>query len=83
MVTITYKLKYLSDQDDMDPKTLVTTQRYSAGDVIQPHGDWGFFHLVTQVRELKTGAQLVLSESAQSAQVARLQAVQLGHWPAA
>lgn len=82
-ITYTYKLKYLADGDDMDPKKLVTTRPCFAGDVIRAHGDWGFFHLVARVRVLKTGTQLVLSKSAQDAQEARLVAVQLGHWPAA
>jgi len=81
--TCSYKLKYLIDGDDMDPKTLISSRQYSPGDVIRAHGDWGFFHLVAQVQVRPQETRLVLSKSAQSAEEARLLAAQHGHWPAA
>lgn len=80
-MTYAYLLKYLADQDDLDPKMLQATRPYSPGDALHLEASSGFYHLVVQVRELKTGTQLVLSKSAQSEAEARLLAAQYKHWP--
>lgn len=73
----TYKLKYLADWDDSCPKRHLSDTPINTGDVIEV--DNGFYHYVSEIRQLKTGLQLVLSESAQSESSAQLLAEQHGH----
>ena len=82
MKALTYRLRYLADCDDMDPKKIPATRPYWPGDVLHLQESSGLYHLVVQRRELKTGTQLVLSKSAQSESEALLLAVQYKHWPA-
>lgn len=81
-MTTTYRLHYLADGDDMDPRHYVSAQSLKPGDVIQlPETGW--FHLVTRLQVQKTGTRLDLSKSATSAQEARSLAADYKHWPAA
>ena len=73
----TYKLKYLADNDDMDPKTHTSKTPISQGDIIEL--DSGNHHYVSQCRNLSSGVQLVLSKFGQDPDDAYLLAEQYGH----
>ena len=70
----TYKLKYLSIEGDSAQPTFESAKRLEVGDVIELES--GFWHFITDIRSLKTGTQLVLAESGQTAQEAELLARQ-------
>lgn len=70
----TYKLKYLSIEGDSAQPTFESANRLEIGDVIELES--GFWHFITDIRSLKTGTQLVLAESGQTAQEAELLAMQ-------
>lgn len=77
--TITYKLKYKFDPDDDNPQTYRSDTRVDIGQIIVLENlD---FHCVIDVKELKQDYQLVLSQSAPSAQEAFDVAVQRGFRP--
>lgn len=76
-----YRIYYLADHDDGDPKRYESSFPVSPGDVIQLP-ETGYFHQAISLREQKTGTRLDLSKSGQSEQEARLLAAQYGHWPA-
>lgn len=68
----TYKLKFEGNEGDMAPKSYESSRELEAGEVIQlDNGNW---HYIMDIRNLKTGTQLVLAGSGQNAQ----QAVALG-----
>ena len=70
-----YKLKFLAIEGDMALEKFESDRKLETGDVIQlEDGNW---HYVMDVRSLKTGNQLVLAESAQSAQRAEILGKQL------
>lgn len=75
--TYSFRLKYLADADDMQPKTYSTDLKPLIGDVIQI--DNGDYHCITKINQLKSGGQLVLSKSGQNDDAAYLLAQQLGH----
>lgn len=81
-MTITYRLHYLADMDDGDPRRYVSEHPVKAGQVLQLP-ETGYFHLVVRLLAQKTGTRLDLSKSAHSEQEARLLAAQYKHWPAA
>jgi hypothetical protein len=67
----TYKLRYEGNEGnegDMKPKSYDSESRVQLRDVIElDNGNW---HFVMDIRNLKTGIQLVLAGSGQSAQQA-------------
>jgi hypothetical protein len=69
-----YKLKYLSIEGDMAQKSFDSPRELEVGEVIELES--GFWHCITDIRNLNTGVQLVLAESAQSARDAVLLARQ-------
>ncbi len=75
----TYRLYFLADVDDSNPKRFSTDRDLFPGNVIQLP-ETGFYHLITRLHKQKTGIRLDLSESAQTADDARLIAAQLGHF---
>lgn len=76
-----YRLHYLADHDDGDPRHYESAAAVRPGQVIRLP-ETGYFHQVTRLHEQKTGTRLDLSKSAQSEREARLLAAQYGHWPA-
>ena len=77
-----YRLYYLADHDDGDPRFFESAVAVNPGQVIRLP-ETGYYHQAIRLREQKTGTRLDLSKSAQSEREARLLAVQYGHWPAA
>jgi hypothetical protein len=77
-----YRLHYLADQDDGDPKPFESPAPIRPGDVIQLPNT-GYFHQVIRRLEKKTDTRLYLSKSAQSESEAKLLAEQYEHWPEA
>lgn len=63
-----YILKFLAVEGDMKPKSYESPRQVEVGEVIEL--DNGMWHFVMDIRTLKTGTQLVLAESAQTAQQA-------------
>lgn len=64
----TYKLRFEANEGDMRPKSYESNIPVQPQDVIElDNGNW---HFVTDIRNLKTGIQLVLAESGQNAQQA-------------
>jgi hypothetical protein len=64
----TYKLKFEANEGDMTPKSYESSRELEPGEVIQlENGNW---HFVMDIRNLKTGTQLVLAEAGQSARQA-------------
>lgn len=63
-----YKLKFLGVEGDMKPKSYESPRHVEVGEVIEL--DNGMWHFVMDIRNLKTGTQLVLAESGQTAQQA-------------
>ena len=64
----TYKLKFEGNEGDMRPKSYESLNLVEQGDVIElDNGNW---HFVMDIRNLKTGIQLVLAGSGQNAQQA-------------
>lgn len=78
----TYRLHYLADQDDADPRHYTSTHPVKPGDVLQLP-ETGMFHLVAGHQVQKTGIRLDLSKSATNEADARLLAAQYRHWSAA
>ncbi|EJM71637.1 hypothetical protein PMI29_01307 [Pseudomonas sp. GM49] len=64
----TYKLKFEGNEGDMRPKSYDSVNLVEPGDVIEL--DNGMWHFVMDIRNLKSGTQLVLAESGQTAQQA-------------
>lgn len=63
-----YKLKFEANEGDMAPKSYESVNLVEQGDVIElDNGNW---HFVMDIRNLKTGIQLVLAGSGQNAQQA-------------
>lgn len=65
-----YKLKFLAIEGDMNPKSYESVRELDVGEVIELNN--GMWHFVMDIRNLKTGTQLVLAESAQTAQEAAI-----------
>ncbi|MDH4872753.1 hypothetical protein [Pseudomonas sp. BN515] len=65
-----FKLHYLRDSDDSCPKYYESEESIKAGDAIQVEN--GFWHAVHEIQVLKTCIKLVLAQSAQSADEAKL-----------
>lgn len=76
-----YRLHYLADQDDADPRQYTSAQPVNPGDVLQLP-ETGMFHLVVRHQVQKTGTRLDLSKSATNESDARLLAAQYKHWSA-
>lgn len=76
-----YKLYYLADNDDGDPKYYTSPHPVKPGDVIKLP-ETQLYHRAIRCRPLKINTRLELSKSAQSAQEAMLLSQQYGHWPA-
>ena len=74
-----YRLYYLSDHDDGDPKIYESSSPIALGDIIRLP-ETGYFHQAVRLLPQKTGTRLDLSKSAQSESEARLLAEQYGHW---
>lgn len=77
-----YRLYYLADGDDLDPKFYETELPVTAGDVIRLP-ETGFFHQAIRLLPRKTNTRINVSKSAQSEEEARLLAIQYEHWPPA
>ena len=71
----TYKLKFEGNEGDMRPKSYESTNPVESGDVIEL--DNGMWHFVMDIRNLKTGIQLVLAGSGQTAREAAILGKQL------
>lgn len=71
----TYKLRFEGNEGDMRPKSYESAGQVEPGDVIEL--DNGMWHFVMEIRTLKTGTQLVLAGSGQSAQEAEVLGRQL------
>jgi len=69
-----YRLHYLHDGDDMDPRYYYSDNPVKEGDVIH---NGNFYHFVAKVTQQKTGVRLSLCKSAQSVEEAELLAKQL------
>ena len=64
----TYKLKFEGHEGDMQPGIHESVNLVRRGDVIElDNGNW---HFVMDIRNLKTGTQLVLAGSGQNARQA-------------
>ena len=72
-----YKIKYLADSYDTNPKCHDSQEPVKPGDVIYLEGD--FFYYVSAIEKAAQGDRLVLSKSATSEEEARLLATQYGH----
>lgn len=77
----TYRIHYLADHDDADPRHYRTEFSVKAGDVLRLP-ETGNYHRAIRLHTQKTGVRIDLSKSAQSPAEAILLSVQLGHWPA-
>lgn len=73
-----YRLYYLSDGDDSNPKKYISDTKISIGEVLFLEN--GCYHCVVAIKEQKTGVRLDLSKSAQSSAEAILLAKQYGHY---
>lgn len=65
-----YKLKFIAAEGDMQPKSYQSPRQVEIGEVIEL--DNGMWHFVMDIRNLKTGNQLVLAESGQTAREANI-----------
>ncbi len=70
----TYRLHYLADSDDMNDRTYSCDAQVSVGDILQL--GCGFYYMVIDIKQQKTGVRLDLSKSAQSAEECELLAKQ-------
>ncbi|MGE7815907.1 hypothetical protein ACQKMW_21100 [Pseudomonas sivasensis] len=70
-----FKLKYMYDCDDMNPKFLETDRAIKVGDAVELED--GFWYGVMEIRILKRDIQLILSKSSQDAEEAKLVMMQL------
>ena len=75
-----YKIHYLADQDDGDPKFFTRASPLQVGEVIELP-ETSFFHVVVRFHSLKTCTRVDLSKSAQNPQEAIDLAKQMRHWP--
>lgn len=71
---IKYRLKFLCNQDDSQPKFHYSPEPLSVGDVIEIEN--GDFHCVVNLQTQKTGVRADLSEAALNPELARLLAEQ-------
>ncbi|WP_421173900.1 hypothetical protein [Aeromonas enteropelogenes] len=69
-----YRLYYLADSDDMNEKKYSSENEVEIGDIIQL--DCGFYYMVINVKQQKTGICLELSKSAQDEKECELLAKQ-------
>lgn len=77
--SITYRLKFLADIDDSNPKYFHSENTKNIGDVIYVEN--GFYHCICNVIQQKTGVRLDLAKSATSPDEAILLAAQAGLHP--
>jgi hypothetical protein len=77
-----YRLHYLADNDDGDPKTYESKEPVKAGDVIYLE-ETGNYHQAIRLLQQKTGTRIDLSKSAESRLEAEQLAGQYGHVPEA
>jgi len=79
--TFHYRLRYLADHDDADPRYYESADAVTPGQVLRLPKT-GNYHQAIRLQQQKTGTRLELSKSAQSEREAKLLAMQYGHWPA-
>lgn len=73
-MTNQYRLHYLADSDDMNDKTYSSGSQVNIRDILQL--SCGFYYMVIDVKQQKTGVRLDLSKSAESAEECELLAKQ-------
>lgn len=76
-----YRLHYLADHDDADPRFYESATEVTPGEVLHlPETGW--YHRAIRLHTKKTGIRLDVSKRGESVQEAMLLSEQYGHWTA-